>query len=175
MKKILTILISFVLIEQISIAKDILLFDFPNEGWHRVESPDGIKTKKCYIPVNQTTENYNEMLVFSEKIIKNEGINAMVLMHKQLGKDHNNYPDILPQYIVKDENNAMAAWCSKLKNICEVKRTFQGKEGIIFVDYINKMPHYSQNILGQWSNILGRIEIYDKLSEKETKNKIELD
>lgn len=174
-KKILYFILFCIIVQNYALAKDRLIFNFPNEGWHKVESPDGIKSKKCYVPVNQTNQNYNEMLILSERLIKNEGLSAMVMLHRQLGKDKNNYRDIIPQYIVQDENNAMAAWCSKLRNTCSVQRVFRGSEGIVFAIYINKAPHYSQNMFGQWSNILGRIEVYDKNTSKPEGNIIELD
>ena len=173
-QSILIILICFFVFAGTSQAKDILQFDFPNGGWHKVESPDGVKSKKCYVPVNQTASDYREMLIFSERIIKHEGINAMVMLQKQLGKDFNNYRDIAPQYILKNENNAMVTWCSSLKNVCSVERIFKGNEGIVSAIYINKMPHYSQNMFGQWPNILAKVEVWNK-QDKTANNLIELD
>ena len=57
----LTVL-SLLLIQNFCFAKDTIQFNFPNEGWHKIESPDGIAGKKCYIPYNQTPENYTEVL-----------------------------------------------------------------------------------------------------------------
>lgn len=175
MKKIAAIMFCFLILQGTCFAKDILKFKFPNEGWHKIESPDGIKSKKCFVPVNQTAQNFNEIVILSERIIKNEGINAMVILQRQLGKDRNNYRDIIPQFIVQNENNTMVTWCSKLRNTCVVERAFKGNEGIVLAIYMNKMPHYSQNIFGQWSNILGSIEVYDKTSNDTVNNIIELD
>ena len=174
-KKFLTIVLGLVIFNEICCAKDILQFDFPNEGWHKVKSPDGIESKKCFVPVNQTTENYTEMLIFYERIIKHAGYSPMSLLQKQLGKDKNNYKDIVPEYILTDEYNPMVTWCSKLRNTCAVERAIQGKEGIVIATYLNKAPHYSQNIFGQWSNILALVKIYDKNSNVVPKNLIELD
>ena len=55
----------------------------------------------------------------------------------------------------------MVTWCSKLKNTCAVERAFQGKDGVVVAVYLNKAPHYSQNMFGQWSNILKNVKIYD--------------
>ncbi len=176
MKKSAVIILCLCILQTASFAKDRLQFDFPNEGWHKTESPDGIKSKKCYVPYNQTAKDFKEMVIFTEKTVKNDGLSAMVLLHRQLGKDRNNYPDIIPQYIIQNENNSIVAWCSKLRNTCAVERAFKGNEGVIFAIYINKMPHYSQNMFGQWSNILGRAEIYDKTISKEmSQNIIELE
>ena len=175
MKKLSLIFFIFLLFQNICFAKDILKFEFPNAGWHKIDSPDGVKSKKCFVPVNQTAQNYNEMVILSERIIKNEGINAMIMLQRQLGKDRNNYRDIVPQFIVQNENNTMVTWCSRLKNTCVVERAFKGNEGIVIAIYMNKMPHYSQNMFGQWSNILGSIEIYDKTSGNDANNLIELD
>ena len=147
-------------------AKDIIQFDFPNNGWHKVQSPDKVESKKCYVPFGQESENFTEMLIFFERILQNQDIGAMTILQKQLGKDKNNFPDIVPQYIKQDMNDAMAAWCSKQKNTCTIERAFQGKEGVILAIYINKMPHYSQNMFGQWSNILNAIELYDSNNNK---------
>ena len=87
MKKLFITLLSLFLIQNLSFAKDVVQFDFPNEGWHKVASPDGVASKKCYVPYNQTTENHTEMLVFYERVLKNQGISPMVILHKQLGKD----------------------------------------------------------------------------------------
>ncbi len=173
MKKIIIILTALFLTQINVSAKDSLIFDFPNEGWHKVMSPDGVASKKCYVPYNQTGENYTEMLVLSEKILKNNDISALSMLHRQLGKDKNNYPDIMPEYVFQDMNDAMITWCSRVKNTCTVQRAFQGPQGIIFASYINKMPHYSQNIFGQWSNILMNIKA--NTSNTPSKNIIELD
>lgn len=176
MKKILISLLSIILIQGFAFAKDTLKFEFPNDGWHKVMSPDGIESKKCYVPYNQNAENYTEMLIFSERVIKNQGLSPMVMLHKQLGKDRNNYPDIIPEYIVKDIDNAMVTWCSQLKNTCVVERAFQGNEGVVFAIYKNRAPHYSQNMFGQWSNILSKVEIYNPQDTKtDSKNIIELE
>lgn len=171
MKKLLSVLFAF-LIAGTCFANDTLTFNFPNEGWHKVESPDGITTKKCYVPYNQTSENYREMLIFMQRKTKNTGISPMVILQKKLGKDRLNYFDIEPAYIKQDFDDAMVTWCSKSNNVCSLQRAFQGNEGVILVSYINKMPHYSQNIFGQWSNILGSIKLYD--GETAQSEKIEL-
>ena len=173
MKKLIIALLSIFLMQNITLAKEIVEFEFPNAGWHQVQSPDGILTKKCFVPVNQTSENYNEMLIFNKKVLKNKGITPMVILHKQLGKDRLNYLDIEPEYIINDLDNAMVTWCSKSKNTCTVQRAFQGNEGIIIVTYKNQMPHYSQNMFGQWSNILSTIKSYNP-NEDSGKNKIEI-
>ena len=175
MKKIASILFCLLVFQGISFAKDVLKFDFPNSGWHKVESPDGVQSKKCFVPTGQSADDYKEMLIFTERKIKNEGINAMVILQKQLGKDRNNYRDIIPEFIVQEENDTMVTWCSRLKNTCSVERVFKGKDGIITAIYINKAPHYSQNMFGQWSNILATIRIADKTQVQNTNNLIELD
>jgi len=176
MKKILLSVLTLFLINSICLAKDTLQFDFPNEGWHKVASPDGVESKKCYVPYNQTADNYTEMLIFSEKILKNKGLSPMVMLHKQLGKDRNNFIDIVPEYIVRDFDNSMVTWCSQLKNTCAVSRAFQGNQGVVFATYINKAPHYSQNMFGQWSNILSKVKVYAPVAgEKLPNNLIELD
>lgn len=172
MKKIFMFLLSVILLQNMCFAKDVIQFDFPNDGWHKVVSPDGIESKKCYVPANQSSENYTEMLIFYEKTLKNKGISPMVMLHKQLGKDRNNYIDIEPEYIVRNIDNAMVTWCSQYKNTCAVERAFNGNNGIIFATYINKMPHYSQNMFGQWSNILNNVQLYN--NEKTSKSIIEL-
>ena len=72
-------------------AKDILQFDFPTSGWHKVESKDGVQSKKCYVPQNQSADNFTEMMIFTEKTVKTAGITPLTLLQKQLGKDKNNY------------------------------------------------------------------------------------
>ena len=171
---IILILLILVISGGVCIAKDRLIFDFPNEGWHKVESPDGVKSKKCYVPINQTSDNYTEMLIFTGRTIKNSGLNAMVMLERQLGKDRNNYRDIIPEYIFRNENDAMYAWCSRLRNTCSLERAFKGKEGIVFVKYINRMPHYSQNIFGQWSNMLALVKVYEAMNKTEPRNLIDL-
>ena len=160
MKKFLLILLSIVLIQNMSFAKDMVQFDFPNAGWHKVESPDGVDSKKCYVPHEQTSEVNTEMLVFYERVLKHQGISPMVILHKQLGKDRLNYIDIEPEYINQNLDDAMVTWCSKSKNTCAITRAFQGEHGVIVVQYLNKAPHYSQNMFGQWSNILSSVELY---------------
>ncbi len=161
MKKLFVVLMSLLFIQTGVLAKDTLQFDFPNDGWHAVSSPDGVMSKKCFVPYNQTSENYTEMLIFSERVLKNTDISALTILHRQLGKDRNNFPDIIPEYITQDMDDAMITWCSKLKNTCTVERAFKGKEGIIIAVYQNKAPHYSQNMFGQWSNILYHVKVYD--------------
>jgi len=161
MKKLLLCLFFILLIQNIVFSKDMVQFAFPNEGWHQVESPDGVPSKKCYVPYEQTTEKHTEMLVFSERVLKNKGISPMVILHKQLGKDRTNYLDIEPQYINQTFDDAMVTWCSKMKNTCAVTRAFQGESGVIIVQYLNKAPHYSQNMFGQWSNILSSVKLYN--------------
>ena len=174
MKKFLFVLMSLFLFQMICYAKDIIEFDFPNDGWHKVPSPDGLEAKKSYVPYNQTAENYTEMPVFTEKALNNRDIAPMTILHKQLGKDRTNYPDIEPQYIKHDFNEAMVTWCSQKKNTCTVERAFQGNEGVILVIYTNKMPHYSQNMFAQWSNIIGSVKLYDKKDTPLPSNVIEL-
>lgn len=161
MKKLFLSILSILIIQNVCTAKDILQFDFPNEGWHKVESLDGRVSKKCYVPHGQTAENHTEMLIFSERILKTQGLTALTLLHKQLGKDKNNYLDIKPEYVYSDADNAMVVWCSSLRNTCAVSRAFQAKEGVVFASYINKAPHYSQNMFGQWSNILSMVKVYE--------------
>lgn len=175
MKKIIILLISIFMMQGLCYAKDILQFDFPSPGWHRVESPDKVQSKKCYVPQNQTADNYTEMFIFYERTVKTPGITAMTLLQKQLGKDKNNYKDIYPEYIKQDYDNSMALWCSESSAVCTIQRAFQGKEGIIIATYINKMPHYSQNIITNKVNILGSVKIYDNNeSEQKPSNLIEL-
>lgn len=174
-KKIILSVLSLVLLQNICLAKDTIQFDFPNTGWHKITSPDGVETKKCYVPYNQSAENYTEMLVFSERIIKNNGISPIVILQKQLGKDKINYKDITTQYIKQDFDNAILTWCSQSSSVCAIERAFQGNEGIILVTYINKMPHYSQNLFTNWINIIGSVKLYtpEKQNEKPS-NLIEL-
>ncbi len=159
MKKLILIL-SLLFIANTVMAKDYIEFNFPNDGWHKVLSPDGVEAKKCFVPSSQTAENYNEMLIFQERILKNKDITAMTILHKQLGKDRTNYPDIIPEYMKNDVDDSMITWCSQMKNTCAVERAFKGNEGVIIISYINKMPHYSQNMFGQWSNILSTVKLY---------------
>lgn len=174
MKKLIIFIAGLFILQGTCQAKDILQFDFPNDGWHRVESPDKVQAKKCYVPQNQTTENYQEMIVFYERPISSAGITAMTLLQKQLGKDKNNYRDIYPEYIKQDFDNAMAIWCSQQKGVCTIQRAFTGKEGIIIVSYINKMPHYSQNIITNKVNIIGSVKVYDESASPKATNLIEL-
>ncbi|MBQ3642903.1 hypothetical protein II906_13410 [bacterium] len=169
MKKIILFLFAALLIQNICIAKDKLEFAFPNDGWHKVASPDGIEAKKCYVPYNQSSENYTEMLIFVEK---KSVTNPAAIMQKQLGKDMLNYNDIIPEYVRASYDDAMATWCSRAKNTCAIHRTFFGKDGIIIATYINKMPHYSQNMFGQWSNILNGISLYNSEITSEIKKSI---
>ena len=161
MKKLIISLISLFLLQTTCCAKDILQFDFPNEGWHQVACLEKKSTKKCFVPYGQTAENHTEMLMFSERILKTQGLTALTLLHKQLGKDKNNYLDIVPEYMLADMDNSMVTWCSQLRNTCAVTRAFKGKEGVVFVTYLNKAPHYSQNMFGQWSNILSHVKVYE--------------
>lgn len=173
MKRLFIALLSLFLMQNITLAQEIVEFDFPNAGWHQVASPDGILSKKCFVPVNQTSDNYTEMLIFNKRTLKNKGITPIVILQKQLGKDRLNYMDIEPNYIVNDFDNAMVTWCSKSKNTCTVQRAFQGNDGIIIVTYRNRMPHYSQNMFGQWSNILSQVRLFNETKDS-SKNKIEL-
>lgn len=168
MKKVLSILFIFAIMQSVCFAKDVLNFNFPDNGWHKVASPDGIDSKKCYVPANQSSESFNEMLTFVQKDIKNTGISPFAILQKQLGKDKNNYFDIIPEYIVKDMDNAMVAWCSQNKNTCVVERAFRGNSGVVLAIYTNKAPHYSQNMFGRWSNILGGITVLPQGEEKTT-------
>ena len=115
MKKILLSFLCLILFQGVSFAKDMVQFDFPNVGWHKVASPDGVEAKKCYVPHNQTTEVHTEMLVFYERVLKNKGISPMVILHKQLGKDRLNYIDIEPEYINQDLDDAIAFASSEAK------------------------------------------------------------
>ena len=173
MRKIFIVLLGVLLLQINAFAKDKLQFDFPNDGWHSVASPDGVQSKKCFVPYNQTADNYTEMLIFAEKVLKNKDISAMAVLQRQLGKDRNNFIDISPQYISKDFDDAMVTWCSKFKNTCVVERAFKGNQGVIIAIYINKAPHYSQNMFGQWSNILEKVKVYDGIFR--SPNVIELD
>ncbi len=161
MKKLFAILTALLILQTCSFAKDVLQFDFPNDGWHQVASPDGVASKKCYVPYNQSADSYTEMLIFYERVLKSNDIAPLSILHRQLGKDRNNYIDIIPEYISQDLSDAMVTWCSKLKNTCAVERAFQGNEGVVLAIYLNKAPHYSQNMFGQWSNILKNVKIYD--------------
>lgn len=174
MKKTVLLLVSLFLLQGLSFAKDILQFDFPSAGWHKVPSSDGVEAKKCYVPANQTADNYTEMMIFTEKLVKTQGITPLTLLQKQLGKDKNNYKDIYPEYIKQDFDNAMAIWCSAKHGVCTVQRAFQGDEGIILISYINKMPHYSDNIITNKVNIVGNIKLYNK-DNSTSKNLIRLD
>lgn len=175
MKKILFIVFSMFLLQNTCFAKDTIEFSFPNEGWHKVASPDGVESKRCYVPYNQTGENYTEMLIFSQRVLKNTGLSAATILHKQLGKDKNNFIDIKPEYVFQNINDSTVVWCSKLKNTCAVERAFQAPQGVVLAIYINKMPHYSQNMFGQWTNILNKVKVYEPQENKETpKNLIEL-
>ncbi len=168
MKNLVIALLSLFLMQNISFAKDAVQFTFPNEGWHSVASPDKVQSKKCYVPSNQTTENHTEMLVFYERVLKNKGISPMIILHKQLGKDRTNFGDITPEYIYLTPEDAMVTWCSKTKNTCAITRALQGQNGVIVVQYINKAPHYSQNMFGQWSNILSTVKLYKPAEDKVT-------
>ncbi len=166
MKKFILLIISIFMLQNSCLAKDMLQFDFPDQGWHKVESPDGVQSKKCYVPLNQTAQSYTEMFVFYERTIKNPGITAITILQKQLGKDKNNYKDIHHQYIKQDFDDAMAIGCSKLNSTCTIHRAFKGNEGIVMATYINKMPHYSQNLLTNKVNILGSVKLYDKANSQ---------
>ncbi len=175
MKKLLLIL-SILFIANTVMAKEYVEFNFPNDGWHKVSSPDGVETKKCFVPNNQTAENYTEMLIFYERILKNTDITPITILHRQLGKDRTNYPDIIPEYIRTNSMDSMVTWCSQMKNTCSVERALKSSNGVILILYVNKMPHYSQNMFGQWSNIINTVKLYTP-QESETvlpKNIIEL-
>ena len=172
MKKIVLLLVSLFILQGLCFAKDILQFDFPNEGWHKVPSKDNIESKKCYVPANQTADNYTEMIIFNEKSVKHQGITPLTLLQKQLGKDKNNYRDILPEYIKQDYDNAMAIWCSARFGICTIQRAFQGNEGVVLVSYINKMPHYSHNIITNKVNIIGSVKLFDKEKQNDNQNNL---
>ena len=169
MKKIILTLLAIFLVQNVNMAKDTLEFSFPNDGWHRVASPDGIESKKCYVPYNQSGENFNEMLIFTEK---NSVVSPVAIMQKQLGKDRLNYKDIIPEYVRHDNYDSMATWCSESNNTCVMHRTFQGKDGVVIVTYLNKAPHYSQNMFGQWSNILNKVKLYDSSVTSEIKKTV---
>lgn len=171
MRRILTLFLCLFFMQNLSFANDAVQFAFPNDGWHKVASPDGVESKKCYVPYNQNAENYTEMLTFYERVLKNKGISPMVILHKQLGKDRNNYIDIEPEYISQNYDDAMVTWCSKMKNTCTVTRAFQGESGVIVVRYLNKAPHYSQNMFGQWSNILSSVELFKPAQNDVTSTK----
>ena len=79
MKKIIIALISVFLMQNITLASEVIQFDFPNAGWHQVQSPDGVASKKCFVPVNQTSDNYTEMLIFNKRILKNKGITPIAM------------------------------------------------------------------------------------------------
>ena len=175
MKKLLLIILSLFLIQNLVFAKDVLQFKFPNEGWHKVDSPDKVQSKKCYVPYNQSSENYTEMFIFSERVLQNKALSPMAILQKQLGKDKNNYLDVMPRYIKQDIDDAMVYWCSESKTTCAIERAFQGKEGVILVIYKNKMPHYSQNLLTNQVNIVGSVKTYSPNSSQNTSdNLIEL-
>ena len=59
MKKFILTILSLFVMQNICFAKDIIEFDFPNDGWHKVQSPDKVASKHCYVPHNQTEENLN--------------------------------------------------------------------------------------------------------------------
>ena len=169
MKKIVLTILSLFVLQNICLAKDIIEFDFPNEGWHKVQSPDKIESKHCYVPYNQTAENFTEMLIFQERALKNKDIGAMIILHKQLGKDRTNYLDILPEYVKQNMDDAMYTWCSESKKTCAITRAFKASEGVVLVTYLNKMPHYSQNIFTNWMNIVGMVKPYNKTEGKTSK------
>ena len=60
MKKFILTILSLFVMQNICFAKDIIEFDFPNDGWHKVQSPDKVASKHCYVPYNQTEENFTE-------------------------------------------------------------------------------------------------------------------
>ncbi len=173
MKKLAILLTGLLLLNCSAFAKDTLQFDFPNAGWHKVMSPDGVASKKCYVPYSQSSESFTEMIIFSERVLKHADISALSYIQKQIGKDRNNYKDIIPEYMVQDMDNAMVTWCSQLHNTCAVERVFKGNQGIVTAIYLNKAPHYSQNMFGQWSNILSNVKVYN--GEAPADNLIELD
>lgn len=160
-KKIALFVLSVLLIQNIVWAKDVITFTFPNEGWHRVASPDGVASKVCYVPSGQTSDSYSEMVTFMQKASRNIDISASAIMTKQLGKDRNNFYDIVPEYVISEPDNTIVTWCSKARNTCVIERAFRGQTGVVLAVYTNKSPHYSQNIFGQWINNLGRMEIYN--------------
>lgn len=174
MKNFLLFILSMLLIQNICFAKDTVQFDFPNDGWHKVVSPDKVESKKCYVPYNQTAENFTEMLIFFERVLQNKDISSMTILYKQLGKDRNNYFDIAPRYIKQDMDDAIVTWCSQYKSTCVIERAFKGNDGVILVTYLNKMPHYSQNIMTNWVNIIGSVKLYTESTEKKPSNLIEL-
>ena len=175
MKKLLILLMGIIILQTGAFAKDKLQFDFPNDGWHPVASPDGVASKKCFVTYNQSSDNYTEMLIFTQRVLKNNDMSAIAILNRQLGKDRNNFPDIIPENINQDFDDAMITWCSKIKNTCAVERAFKGNEGIVLAIYMNKMPHYSNNMFGQWSNILNNVKVYNGQSGTSVKNIIELD
>lgn len=166
MKKIALFILSLSVLQNFCLAEEQIKFTFPDPGWHFINSPKGFENKQCFVPNNQTSENYTEILYFYKRKIQTTGITPSVILQKQLGKDRNNYKDIVPQYVKHDSEDSMAVWCSKLYNICSVERAFQGKEGIIFAIYTNKMPHYSQNMFGKWTNLLFGAELYENDNSK---------
>ena len=169
-KKTALFVLCVMLLQNIATAKDTVKFTFPNEGWHSVVSPDGIKSKKCFVPANQTSENYTEMLTLIQKPSKVSDMSASAVLHRQLGKDRTNYRDIIPEYVLRDLNNGIVTWCSRNNNICAVERAFQGESGVILAIYTNRAPHYSQNMFGQWINNLGRLEVYNPQESNAEKN-----
>ena len=174
-KKFFIVFFSFLFLQNFASSNDSIIFDFPNQGWHNVPSPDGVQYKKCFVPANQSSQNYTEMLTFIAKKTKNSDLSPIVILQKQLGKDKNNYLDINPEFIYQNLDDSMVTWCSQFRNTCVVQRAFKGNENIILAIYTNKAPHYSQNIFGQWPNILSKIKVFSPhSSDSIPENLIEL-
>jgi len=144
-------------------AKDALLFSFPDAGQHKTECPSDFPESRCFAPLNQTGADFREMYIFS---LYPAEISLETAEKKQIFHDSFKYKDITIEYAYKTPEDIMFLWCSKLNNTCAVNRIFKGRENIISALYLNRAPHYSQNMFGRQTNILAEVRIYDKTEPK---------
>ena len=144
-------------------AKDVLQFSFPDAGWHTAGCPSDFSDSRCYAPLNQTAADFREMYIFTAYPAENPLETAE---KKQIFHDSFKYKDITIHYVYKNPEDIMFLWCSKFNNTCAVNRIFKGRENIISALYLNRAPHYSQNMFGRQTNILAGVRVYDKTAPK---------
>ena len=166
MKKVLLIIISFIILSSAVEAYETVLIDFPaGRPWDAVYYKTlGTEAILQYVPHGESQENWTKTLIFHSYKTIDHGGSAASLMDRTTMEMENANPSQIYRYLKYSEMDSIATRCvvknANMPTQCEIYRTSKSFEGLISMHYINKSTQEYKKTYNMWYNIVKNIRIY---------------
>lgn len=136
--------------------------------------------------MNKNFSKKGEYLVFTPKssgkhfieslkvVVEKTNLNADKFLGNNLSTIKKEYPDFKIYKPLYKTEEALGLGCSSKGGFCIIQRTVKQDGSMYVYSYINTKPHYSQGLLGKWTNICAQIRTENELPLKENEEFFEL-